>query len=93
MIGVGEMGIGNTTTSSAVLCALTGIDAGLAVGKGAGLTNEGFDKKKRIIMDAIKAHRPDPNDPIDVISKVGDSTSPPWREYISERLTAGCRWS
>jgi len=71
MIGVGEMGIGNTTTSSAVLCALTGIDAGLAVGKGAGLTNEGFDKKKRIIMDAIKAHRPDPNDPIDVISKVG----------------------
>ena len=71
MIGVGEMGIGNTTTSSAVLCAFTGIDAGLAVGKGAGLTSEGFEKKKRIIMDAIKTYKPDPNDPIDVISKVG----------------------
>lgn len=71
MIGVGEMGIGNTTTSSAVLCALTGIDAGLAVGKGAGLTDEGFEKKKRIIRDAIVKHRPDPEDPIDVVSKVG----------------------
>jgi len=71
MIGVGEMGIGNTTTSSAVLCALTGIDPDLAVGKGAGLTDEGFEKKKRIIRDAIVKHRPDPEDPIDVISKVG----------------------
>lgn len=71
MIGVGEMGIGNTTTSSAVLCALTGIDPDLAVGKGAGLTDEGFEKKKRIIRDAIVKHRPDPEDPIDVVSKVG----------------------
>lgn len=71
MVGVGEMGIGNTTTSSAVLCALTGIDPDLAVGKGAGLTDEGFEKKKRIIRDAIVKHRPDPEDPIDVVSKVG----------------------
>lgn len=71
IIGIGEMGIGNTTTSSAVLCALTGIDTDLTVGKGAGLSNEGYEKKKQIIKNAIKAHKPDPNDPIDVISKVG----------------------
>ncbi len=71
IIGVGEMGIGNTTTSSTVLCALTGIDADLTVGKGAGLSSEGYEKKKQIIRNAIKAYRPDPDDPIDVISKVG----------------------
>ncbi len=71
IIGVGEMGIGNTTTSSAVLCSLTGIDADLTVGKGAGLSKEGYEKKKKIIKNAIRIHKPDPKDPIDVISKVG----------------------
>ena len=71
MIGVGEMGIGNTTTSSAVLCGLTGIDVDLTVGKGAGLSSEGYQKKKTIIKNAIETYRPNPDDPIDVVSKVG----------------------
>jgi len=71
IIGVGEMGIGNTTTSSAVLCALTGIDVDLTVGKGAGLSNEGYEKKKQIIKNAIEMHKPNPDDPVDVVSKVG----------------------
>ena len=71
IIGVGEMGIGNTTTSSAVLCGLTGIDADLAVGKGAGLSNEGYERKKQIIKNALKTYNPNPDDPIDVVSKVG----------------------
>ncbi|HHW47236.1 MAG TPA: nicotinate-nucleotide--dimethylbenzimidazole phosphoribosyltransferase [Clostridiaceae bacterium] len=71
IIGVGEMGIGNTTTSSAVLCALTGINVDLTVGKGAGLSNEGYEKKKRIIKNAIEMHNPNPDDPVDVVSKVG----------------------
>lgn len=49
ILGVGEMGIGNTTTSAAVLSALTGKDSGVTCGRGGGLNDEGFKKKKAII--------------------------------------------
>lgn len=49
IIGVGEMGIGNTTTSAAVLCALTGCDAEQATGRGGGLSDEGLERKKEIV--------------------------------------------
>lgn len=71
VIGTGEMGIGNTSTSSAVFMAMTGYDVNLAVGKGAGLTEEGLENKKRVILKALKVNAPDKNDPIDVLSKVG----------------------
>ena len=54
IFGTGEMGIGNTTTSAAVLCVLSGLSADLTAGKGAGLTEEQFQNKKRIIEKAIK---------------------------------------
>lgn len=71
VIGVGEVGIGNTTTSSAVLSVLTGTDAEKVTGKGAGLTGETYLKKIGVIRKAIEINRPDGNDPLDVISKVG----------------------
>lgn len=71
IIGLGEMGIGNTTTSAAVLSALCGIDTFLSVGKGAGLSDEAYEKKKSIIEEALKLHQPDSKDPVDVLSKVG----------------------
>lgn len=71
LLGTGEMGIGNTTTSSAVLSVLTGIPAEDVVGKGAGLDSQGFLRKKQVITQAIERYRPDPEDPIDVIAKVG----------------------
>lgn len=71
VIGVGEMGIGNTTTSAAVLSALTGAAAAAVTGRGGGITDEAFDRKKRLIDDAIARHRPDARDPVDVLSKVG----------------------
>ena len=70
-IGVGEMGIGNTTTSSAVLAALTGAAVEQVTGRGGGLTDQGFATKKRVIESALALHRPDPEDPLDVLSKVG----------------------
>lgn len=70
-VGVGEMGIGNTTTSAAVLSVLTGLPADQVTGRGGGLSDEAFLKKKRVIEGAIKKHRPDPKDPIDVLAKVG----------------------
>ncbi len=71
IIGTGEMGIANTTTSSAVLYALTGKDIDALVGRGAGLDDEGLMKKKNAILRAVKRNNPDPADPVDVISKVG----------------------
>lgn len=71
VFGTGEMGIGNTTTSAAVYMALTGCGADEAVGKGAGLTDKGLELKKEIISEAIDRHQPNPEDPIDVLAKVG----------------------
>jgi nicotinate-nucleotide--dimethylbenzimidazole phosphoribosyltransferase len=71
LIGVGEMGIGNTTTSAAVLCALTGIKPELAAGKGAGLSNEAYRRKIAVIQAALDHNRPNPSDVPDVLAKVG----------------------
>lgn len=71
ILGVGEMGIGNTSTSSAVLSALTDIKVEDVVGRGAGITDEAFEKKKRVIKAAIEINNPIKEDPIDVVSKVG----------------------
>lgn len=71
IIGVGEMGIGNTTTSAAVLASLTGQPAELVVGRGGGVNDKGFERKKEIVADAVKRFRPDRNDPLDVLAKVG----------------------
>ena len=70
-VGIGEMGIGNTTTSSAVLSVLTGLDAELLTGRGGGLTDAGFEKKISVIREAIARMKPDLRDVPDVLSKVG----------------------
>lgn len=70
-VGIGEMGIGNTTTSAAVLAALTGLAPEELTGRGAGLTDDAFRKKKDVIRRALTLHRPDPADPVGVLSAVG----------------------
>lgn len=71
LIGTGELGMGNTTSGACVLMGLTGIGVDRAVGKGAGLTEEAYENKKAVVRRALDFNRPDPRDPIDVISKVG----------------------
>lgn len=71
ILGVGEMGIGNTTTSSAVLASLVACEIDEVVGKGAGLTDEAFILKKEVVKKAIEINKPNREDPIDVIAKVG----------------------
>lgn len=70
-IGIGEMGIGNTTTSSAILSFLTDSDIEDVTGKGGGVTDESFRRKKEVIKTAIEVNKPDKDDVIDVISKIG----------------------
>ena len=71
VLGVGEMGIGNTTTSSAILSVLLGVDVETVTGRGGGLTEESFQKKKAVIRQAIAINQPDATDVVDVLSKVG----------------------
>lgn len=70
-MGVGEMGIGNTTTSSAVLSVLLGADVETVTGRGGGITDGAFLKKKQVITQAIALNQPDAKDPVDVLRKVG----------------------
>ena len=71
VLGVGEMGIGNTTTSSAVLSVLLQVDAEQVTGRGGGITDDSFRKKKEVIRTAIAVNHPDREDVVDVLSKVG----------------------
>lgn len=71
LLGVGEMGIGNTTTSAAVLSALTGLSAEALVGRGGGINDAAFQRKKEIVRDSVLRLAPDQNDPVDVLAKVG----------------------
>ena len=71
VLGVGEMGIGNTTTSSAVLSVLLDADVDAVTGRGGGITDQSFLKKKQVIRTAIDVNKPDKTDVIDVLSKVG----------------------
>lgn len=69
--GTGEMGIGNTTPSSAILSVLTGLAATEATGRGTGIDDRTLQRKIDIIEKAIRANQPDMDDPIDILAKVG----------------------
>ena len=71
LFATGEMGIGNTTTSSAVASVLLGQPVERMTGPGAGLSREGVQHKIDVIERSIALNAPDPNDPIDVLAKVG----------------------
>lgn len=71
ILATGEMGIGNTTTSSAIVSVLLGCAPQEVTGRGAGLTGAGLKRKTEVIQQAIALHQPDPEDPVDVLAKVG----------------------
>lgn len=71
LIGTGEMGIGNTSTSGTVIMCLTGRPADEVIGMGVGMLEEDYRHKKEVLQAAFAKQNPDPHDPIDVLSKVG----------------------
>ena len=71
ILATGEMGIGNTTTSSAISTVLLGIGPERVTGRGAGLSTQGLNRKIAVIKQAIALHRPNREDPLDVLAKVG----------------------
>ncbi len=71
LFGTGDMGIGNTTPSSAIASMLTGTPVADVTGKGTGITDESLRNKIMVIEKSIALNRPDPKDPVDVLAKVG----------------------
>ena len=71
IFGTGEMGIGNTTPSSAIASVLTGRSVSEVTGKGTGISDESLKNKVRVIEEGIKVNHPDIGDAVDVLSKVG----------------------
>ncbi|MDR0937564.1 MAG: nicotinate-nucleotide--dimethylbenzimidazole phosphoribosyltransferase [Oscillospiraceae bacterium] len=71
LLATGEMGIGNTTTSSAIASVLLQRSPAEVTGRGAGLTDEALERKIKIIEQAITVNRVDPLDPFDVLCKLG----------------------
>ena len=71
IIATGEMGIGNTTASTAMACTLLDCTPEELTGRGAGLSDAGLIRKREAITRALEVNQPDANDPIDVLSKVG----------------------
>jgi len=71
LIGTGDMGIGNTTSSAAILAVLTGTPVEDAVGRGTGVDDEKLRNKASVVRRAIELHKPDPNNALDVLAKIG----------------------
>ncbi len=71
IIGTGDMGIGNTTPSSAIIAAFSGINPEKLTGRGTGIDDAMLINKINVIKKGLAFHEPDPSDPIDVLAKVG----------------------
>jgi nicotinate-nucleotide--dimethylbenzimidazole phosphoribosyltransferase len=71
VVATGDMGIGNTTPSSAIVAAITGRPVAEVTGRGTGLDDTGLARKVAVIEAALALHQPDPTDGLDVLAKVG----------------------
>lgn len=71
IIGTGDMGIGNTTSSSAIASCMCGVDAEFVTGFGTGIDQEGFNRKVDVIRRVIEVNKPDSRDGFDVLAKIG----------------------
>lgn len=71
LLATGDMGIGNTTPSSAILAAVSGRSAREVAGRGTGINDDALENKIQVIQKALDINKPDPGDPVDVLAKVG----------------------
>lgn len=71
IVGVGDMGIGNTTPSSAITAVITGEAVHAVTGRGTGINDEMLDRKINVVEKAIRVNKPNRKDPIDILAKVG----------------------
>jgi len=71
LVGTGEMGIGNTTPSSAIIAVISGLSVREVTHRGTGIGDAALVNKIRVIEEGVALNKPDPQDPLDVLAKVG----------------------
>ncbi|THB74135.1 MAG: nicotinate-nucleotide--dimethylbenzimidazole phosphoribosyltransferase [Desulfobacteraceae bacterium] len=71
IVGLGEMGIGNTTSASAIISTVTGITPAQATGRGTGVDDKGLEHKTEVIERALAFHQPDPKNGLEILQKIG----------------------
>jgi len=71
MAGTGEMGIGNTSSASAIIAVLSGLPVRQVTSRGTGINDDALENKIRVIEQGLQVNKPDPADPLDVLAKVG----------------------
>ena len=71
LLGTGDMGIGNTTPSTAIIAAFSGLPVERLTGRGSGVDDKGLANKIAVIQKGLDINKPDPKDPLDVLAKVG----------------------
>jgi nicotinate-nucleotide--dimethylbenzimidazole phosphoribosyltransferase len=71
VFAAGEMGIGNSTSAAAIMATFDGGPIELSTGSGTGVDKDGLKKKIKVIRKALQVNKPDPKDPLDVLTKIG----------------------
>ncbi len=71
IVGMGEMGIGNSSSAAAIICAASGLSAEQVTGRGTGVDDKGLERKIEVIEKALALHRPDGDDALDLLTKLG----------------------
>ena len=71
IVGMGEMGIGNSSSAAAIICAAAGLSSAMVVGRGTGVDDEGLKRKREVIDRALRLHRPDPDAGLELLTKLG----------------------
>ena len=92
IVGVGEMGIGNTTTSAAVISVLTGAEPAEVTGFGGGITEQAYLHKVQCVQRAIEVNKPNVEDPLDVLAKVGGFDLAAMCGVFLSGLSRGSNW-
>ncbi len=92
LIGIGEMGIANSTSAAAVMSAVTGIPPARLAGRGTGLDNAGWKHKVNVIERGLALHRDALSDGVAILARSAVSKLPRWREYVSAPQRRMFRW-
>jgi nicotinate-nucleotide--dimethylbenzimidazole phosphoribosyltransferase len=71
LVGMGEMGIGNTSSATAIICGVSGLSPNQVAGRGTGVDDKGLERKIEVIEKALALHRPDKKNGLDLLTKVG----------------------
>lgn len=71
ILGLGEMGIGNTSSATAIISAVTGLAVADVCGRGTGVDDKGLERKIEVLARALALHRPDPENGLELLSKLG----------------------